>query len=93
MLANFISHILIHPVGKIKIEHFQVFDIHWLYRMSRYAIVKADVTDHNDVTKRHGIVTTVWRLSAIEVTALSKNPLSEMKSMQEKESIMDVRDI
>ena len=26
--------------------------IHWLYRTSRYAIVK--VTERNDVTKRHG---------------------------------------
>ena len=49
MLANLISHTLIRPVGKIKIENFHVFDIHWLYRTSRYATVKVDVTERNDV--------------------------------------------
>ena len=29
-------------------------------------------SQRNDVTKRHGIVITIWRASAIEVTALSK---------------------
>ena len=53
-------------MGKIKIENFEVFDIHWLCRTSRYAIVKVDVTE------RHGIFTTIWRTSAVEVTALSK---------------------
>ena len=49
--------------------------------------------DHirNDVTKRHGIVITIWRTSAIGRAALSKKALSEMKGMQEKESIMGVR--
>ena len=40
-----------------------MFYIHWLYR-TRYAVVKVDITERYDVTKRHGI--------AIEVTALSK---------------------
>ena len=51
MLANLISHTLIRPVGKIKIENFHVFDIYWLYRMSRYTIVKDDITERNAVTK------------------------------------------
>ena len=72
MLANLISHNLIRPMGKIKIETFRVFDIHWLYRTPRYAIVKVDVTQLYDVTKCHGIIVTIWRTSAIEVTALSK---------------------
>ena len=75
MLANFISHTLIHPVGKIKIENFLVFDMHWLYRTPQYAIVKVDVTERNDVTKRNGIVTKrngISRTSTIEVIALSK---------------------
>ena len=75
---------VIHPMGEIKIENFHRFDIHWLYRMSSYAVIKVAVTEHNDVTKRHGIVITIWRTSAIEVTALSKT--------QEKESVMSVRD-
>ena len=72
MLPNLISNTLIRPVGKIKIEHFHVFDIHWFYRTSRYATVKVDVTERNDVAKRHGIVITIWRAPAMEVTALSK---------------------
>ena len=66
---------LTHPypsLGKIKIESFQVFDIHWLYRMSRYTMVKVYVTECNDATERHGIVITIWLMSAIEVTPLSK---------------------
>ena len=43
-----------------------------LYRTSRYAINKVNVTERNDVTKRHGIDITIWRTSTIEVTALSK---------------------
>ena len=45
---------LTHPYpsrGKDKIENFHVFDIHWLYRPPRYAIVKVDATKRNDVTK------------------------------------------
>ena len=72
VLPNLISHTLIRPVGRIKIENFLVFDIHWLYRTPRYAIVKAGITERNDVTKCHGIVTKIWRMSATEVTALSK---------------------
>ena len=87
MLAN-----LTHPVGKIKIENFRVFDIHWLYRTSRYDIVKVDVTERNDVTKCHAIVIRIWRTSAFEVTALSKTHFQKMKSMLEKESIVGVRE-
>ena len=50
-----------------------MFDLHWLYRTSRYAIVKVDVTERNDVTKRHGIVITILRTSAIEGIALSEH--------------------
>ena len=71
MLANISSHNLIRPVGKIEIENFHVFDIHWLYRMSGNDTVKVDVTERNDVIKRNGVVNTIWR-SAIKVTALSK---------------------
>ena len=71
-IANVISYTLIRPVGKVKIENFLVFGVHWLYRTSRYAIVKVDVTERYDVTNRLGIVITTWRTSAIEVTALSK---------------------
>ena len=56
VLANLISHTLICPMGKIKIKNFHVFDIHWLYRMSRYAIVKVDITERNAVTKCYDIV-------------------------------------
>ena len=90
MPANHISHTLIRPVGKIEIENFHMFDIHWLYRTSGYAIFNVE-DEHNDVTKRQGIVIRIWRTSAIEGTALSKTPHSEMKGVQEKESIMGVR--
>ena len=69
MLANFISHTLIRPKGKIKIDNFHVFDIHWLNRTSWYAIVKVDVTERNDGTICHGIDITIWRTSVVEVTA------------------------
>ena len=72
VLANFISHTLIHPMGKINIKNFHGFDIFWLYRTSWYAIVKVEVSERNEVTKHHGIVIPIWRTSAIEVTALSK---------------------
>ena len=42
------------------------------------------VTECNDVTKRQGIVITIWRTSAIKVTALSQTQFSEMKGLQEK---------
>ena len=54
-------------------------------------IDKVYVTECNDVMKRHSNVITIWRTSAIEVTALLKNLRSEMKGVQEKESIMGVR--
>ena len=55
-----------------------------------YAIVKVYVIDRNDVIKRHSNVIIIWRTSIIIVTSL-KNLRSEMKSVHEKESIMDVR--
>ena len=61
MPANLISHILIRPMDKLKIENFYVFVTHWLYRTSR-----------NDVTKRHGIVIIIWRTSAVEENLQSK---------------------
>ena len=56
-----------------------------------YAIVKVYVTERNHVIKCHSNVITIWQTSAIKVTALLKNLHSEMKGVQEKESIMDVR--
>ena len=55
-----------------------------------YAIVKVYVTEHNDVIKRHSNVITIWQTSAIQVTELLKNLHSEMKGVQEKESITGV---
>ena len=57
-----------------------------------YAIIKVYITERNDVIKRHCNVITIWRMSAIEVTALLKNLRSEMKGVQEQESIMGARD-
>ena len=48
-----------------------------------FAIVKVYVTERN--------VITIWRTSAIEVTALLKNLFLEMKGMQGKEFIMGVK--
>ena len=56
-----------------------------------YAIVKVYVTECYDVIKRHSNVVTIWQTSAIEVTTLLKNLGSEMKGVQEKESIIGVR--
>ena len=56
-----------------------------------YAIIKIYVTEYNDVIKRHSNFITIWRLSAIEATALLKNLCAEMKGGQENESIMGVR--
>ena len=53
-----------------------------------YAIVQVYVTESNDVIKRHSIVITLWRTPPIELTALSKHLRSEMKGVQEKESIV-----
>ena len=52
-----------------------------------YAIVKVYVTERNDVIKSHSNVITIWWTSATEVNAL-KILRSEMKGVQEKESIM-----
>ena len=89
MLANHISHTLIHLVGKIKIENFHVIDTHWLYRTSRYAIVKVDVTERNDVTKCHGNCHHNLADICNQSDCIIKK---EMKGMQEKESVMGVRD-
>ena len=57
------------------------------------AIVKVYVTERNDVNKCHSNVITIWQTSAIEVTALFKKSLhTKMKGVQEKVSIMGVRD-
>ena len=71
-------------MGKIKIEKIYVFDIRWLYRTSQYTIVKVDVTERNDATKRHGIVIRIWRTSAIEVTALSKTHFQKWQDCKKK---------
>ena len=55
-------------VGKIKVCLIYTR----LYRTSWYAIVRVDGTERNDVSKRQGIVITIWRTSAIEVTAILK---------------------
>ena len=49
-----------------------------------HAIVKVYVTERNDVIKPHSNAITIWRTSAIEVTALLKKLRSEMKGVQEK---------
>ena len=51
-------------------------------------IVKLYVTECNDVFKRLSNAITIWRTSAVEVTVLLKKLCSEMKGVQEKESIM-----
>ena len=56
-----------------------------------YTIVKIYITERNDVIKCHSNVITLWQMSAMEVTALLKNLHSEIKDVQEKESIMGVR--
>ena len=49
-----------------------------------YVIVKIYVTERNDIVKRYSNVITVWRTSAIEVTALLKHLCSEMKGVQKR---------
>ena len=61
-----------------------MFGIDWLYRTSRYDIVKVDVTERNDVTKRHSIVITIWRKSPIEVAALSETHFQKWKECKKK---------
>ena len=57
-----------------------------------YAIDKVYVTERKDVIKCHSSnVITIWRTSAIAVTALYKYLRSEMKHVQEKESVIGVR--
>ena len=53
-----------------------------------YAIIEVYVTEHNVVIKCHSNDITIWQMSAMEVTALLKNQHSEMKGVQEKESIV-----
>ena len=55
------------------------------------AIVKVYLTERNDVIKCHSNIITIRRTSAIKVTVLLKNLCSEIKGMQEKESIMGVK--
>ena len=50
-----------------------------------YAIIEVYVTIHNDVIKRNSTDITIWRTSAVKLTALSKNIRSEMKDVQAKE--------
>ena len=64
-------------MGKIKIENFHVFEMQWLCRAAGYAIVKVDLIELSDITKRHDLVITVWLTSAIEVTALSKTHIQK----------------
>ena len=64
--------------GKDKIEHFHMFEKHRLWKTSQYALVKVNVT------KRHGIVITIWRTSAIEMTALSKTHFQKWKICKKK---------
>ena len=55
-------------------------------------IVKVDFTEYNDITKHHNIaIITIWRTSAIKVTALSKTHFQKWKVCK-KISIMGVRD-
>ena len=54
------------------------------------AIVKVYIIEGDDVMKRHSNVFTIRRPSAVEVIALLKNRRSEMKGVQEKESIIGV---
>ena len=53
--------------------------------------VKVYITEYSVVIKRHSNVITIWRTSAIEVTALLKNLHPDMKGVQEKDSIMGAR--
>ena len=62
-----------------------------MWRHRTYTIVKIYVTERNDVIKRNINVITIRRTSAIEVTILLKHMRSEMKGVQEIESITGVR--
>ena len=80
----FISHILIHPVKKIKFKNFYMFaNIYWLYRTSWYVIVKIDFTKGNDVIKPYSIFITIWQ-SATELTAFSKTFFQHWKICKKK---------
>ena len=57
-----------------------------------YAIVKVDVSEPNGVIKHYLILSEyAANLQSKYGKCIIKNPCSEMKGMQEKESIMDVR--
>ena len=56
-----------------------------------YAIVKVLVTEWHDYIQHHSNVITIWWPLAIKLTASLKNLWSEMKGVQEKESIMALR--
>ena len=45
---------------------------------------KVDATEHNDVTKHHSTVVTLWRTSVIGVTALSKTHFQKWKVCKKK---------
>ena len=49
-----------------------------------FAIVEVYVTERNDDMERNSNVITMWRTSAIELTAVLNNLRSEMKGVQEK---------
>ena len=56
-----------------------------------YATVKVYVTERNDAIKCHSNVITIWRRQQIEVRII-ENLRSEMKGVQENDSIMGVSD-
>ena len=83
---------LTHPYpfrGKDKNQEFSRDDIHWLYRSLQHAIVKVDVTERYDVTKRHDIFITTSRTSATEVTALSTRVVRRQRSAEKGWSDMN----
>ena len=77
--------------GKDKSQEFPYVKCSLVVQDVTYAIVKVDVSERNDVTKPHSNVITIWRASAIEMNALLKISRSEMKRVQENDSVMCVR--
>ena len=57
----------------------------------KYTIIKVYTTECDDVIKCHSSVIAIWCMLTIELTALLKHLHSEMKGVQEEESIMGVR--
>ena len=62
-----------------------MLDIHWLYRTSRYAIVKVDVTDRNDVNRHDGNCHRyIWRTSANDgCFYLPLTPMIDSKNLEQ----------